>query len=211
MVITEIKKQRNHLFSIAFDNKTEALLDKKTVIDNGLFVGQALHKKELDSLSEESDYQRAFSRAVWYIEQGDISKKALHQKLIRAKFNEKNIEKVILRLAELGLLDDDRLAKRLAEKLLSSNISKRAALSKMAAKGIDFALAKEILDDMECSPQNQIRAVIDKKYKTKLSTPEGVKKVFAALQRLGFGYSDIREVLKAYSEELEFSEENYGL
>ena len=211
MIITEIKKQRNHLFCVSFDNETQALLDKKTVVESGLFIGQDLKKAELDHLLAESDYQRAFSRGVWYIEQGDISKKALKTKLLRAKFSEENAEKVILRLFELGLLDDERLAERLAEKLLSSNISKRAALSKMAAKGIDFALAKRVLEEAECSPQSQIRAVIDKKYKNKLSTPEGVRKVFAALQRLGFGYSDIRDVLKAYSEELEYSEENYGL
>ncbi len=211
MIITEIKKQRNHLFCLSFDNETQALLDKKTVIDNGLFVGQEIEKREFDSLLAESDYQRTFSRAVWYIEQGDVSKKALKTKLIRAKFSEENIEKVIFRLGELGLLNDEDFAERLAERLLSSNISKRAALSKMAAKGIDFSLAKEILDSAECSAQEQIRAVIDKKYKTKLSSPDGVRKVFAALQRLGFGYSDIRDVLKAYSEELEYSEENYGL
>lgn len=211
MVITEIKKQRNHLFAIVFDDNSEALIDKKTVIDSGLFIGQTLGKNELASLSEESDYQRAFSRAIWYIEQGDISKKALKLKLLRAKFTEKSTEKAISRLLELSLLDDARLAERLAEKLLSSNISKRAALSKMAAKGIDFSLAKEVLEQSVCSPEAQIRAVIDKKYKNKLSSPEGVRKVFAALQRLGFGYSDIRAVLKAYSEELEFSEENYGL
>ncbi len=211
MKISAIDKHRGHLFEIKFSNEESVLLDQKTAIDNGLFVGQELTAAELKKLKEQSDYQRAFSRAVWYIEQSSLSRRALKQKLLRAKFGESIIEKVLERLTELSLLDDEALAERLAERLTENNISFRAALSKMTAKGIDYATAKAALDATERDTEAQIRAVIEKKYKNKLSDAESTKKVFAALQRLGFGYSDIRAVLRAYSEELDFSEENYGL
>ena len=211
MEITAITKRRNHLFELVFLDGQPLELDKKTVIDNGLFVGQDLSDAQIKSLKELSDYQRAFSRAVWYLEQGDLSRKALLQKLERAKFEEAAIEKALNRLTELSLINDEALAERLAERLIQDNISTKAALLKMTAKGIDFATAKAALEDIECDTESQIRAVIEKKYKNKLSDADSTRRVFAALQRLGFGYSDIRAVLKAYSEELEYSEENYGL
>lgn len=211
MEITAIKKGKNHLFSVELLGADAITLDKKTVIDEGLFVGQDLSAKQISALKSASDYTRTLSRAVWYLERGDLSEKALRQKLSRAKFPEKAIEKAILRLNELALLNDEGLAERLAEKLLENNISERAAVQKMVAKGLDYSLAKRAVEDLNTDPMPQIRAIIEKKYKKKLESPENAPKVFAALQRLGFSYSDIRAALKAYSEEIEFSEENYGL
>ena len=211
MEITAIKKQRNHLFLVEFLGADPITLDKKTVIDEGLFVGQNLSGEQISVLKDSSEYTRTLSRAVWYLEQGDLSEKALRQKLSRAKFPEKATEKVIFRLKELSLINDESYAERLAEKLLGANISERAAVQKMVAKGLDYSLAREVVSGIETDSLTQIRAVIEKKYKKKLLDPENTKKVFAALQRLGFQYSDIRLALKEYSEELEYSEENYGL
>lgn len=211
MEITAIKKQKNHLFLIELLGAEPVLLDKKTVIDEGLFVGQDLKPQEISALKEASDYTRALSRAVWYLERGDLSEKALREKLTRAKFENNTTEKVILRLRELALINDTAFAERLAEMLLKNNISERAAVQKMVAKGLDYSLAREAVKGIDTDIAAQIRAVIEKKYKNKLSNPENTPKVFAALQRLGFPYSEIRAVLKAYSEELEFSEDYYGL
>ena len=207
MEITAITKRRQHLFCVELTDADSILLDAKTVTDNGLFVGQQLSADGLSKLQRESDYARAFSRAVWYIERGDISEKALKDKLKRAGFEITAIEKAAERLTELGLIDDTALAERMAARLTESNVSVRAALIKMTAKGIDRATAKTALEGIECDAAEQIRAVIEKKYKSKLTDADSVRRVFAALQRLGFGYSDIRSVLKQYSEELQYEED----
>ena len=207
MEITAITKCRQHLFCVELTDAKSVLLDAKTVTDNGLFVGQQLSADGLSKIQRESDYARAFSRAVWYIERGDISEKALKDKLKRAGFEITAIEKAAERLTELGLIDDTALAERMAARLTESNVSVRAALIKMTAKGIDRATAKAALENIECDAAQQIRAVIEKKYKSKLPDADSVRRVFAALQRLGFGYSDIRSVLKQYSEELQYEED----
>lgn len=207
MEITAIEKRRAHLMQIEFLEGEAALLDSKTVAENGLYVGQQLTAEELQKLKDLSDYTRALSRAVWYIERSALSEKALRDKLIRAGFPPAVCEKCTARLCELGLLDDTALAERLAEQLTTANISQRAALSRMVAKGIPRDVAAAALENTECDAESQIRAVIDKKYKTRLGSPEQVRKVFAALLRLGFSYGDVRAVLKSYTEELEYSEE----
>lgn len=207
MEITAIEKRRAHLVQIEFSEGEAALLDSKTVAENGLYVGQQLTAEELQKLKDLSDYTRALSRAVWYIERGALSEKALRDKLIRAGFPPAVCEKCTARLCDLGLIDDTALAERLAEQLTAANISQRAALSRMVAKGIPRDIAAAALENTECDAESQIRAVIDKKYKTRLGSPEQVRKVFAALLRLGFSYGDVRAVLKSYTEELEYSEE----
>lgn len=211
MEITAINKRRSHLYEIELLGADPVPLDIKTVTDNGLYVGQKISEQRLSQLQKESDYTRAMSRAVWYIERGDLSEKALCDKLKKAGFTAEAIEKTAARMIELGLINDTSLAERMATRLLESNVSLRQALFKMTAKGIPRDIAKEALEGVECDVEGQIRAVIEKKYKNKLSDHDNTQKVFAALQRLGFGYSDIRSVLKQYSEELEYSEEQYGL
>jgi len=51
-----------------------------------------------------------------------------------------------------------------------------------------------------------IKLLINKKYAKRLDTEEGVKKVFAALIRKGFSFSDVRKALKEYSLELDCEE-----
>ncbi len=211
MEITAISKRRGHLYEIELLGADPVTLDIKTVTDNGLYVGQEISEQRLSQLQRESDYTRAMSRAVWYIERGDLSEKALCDKLNKAGFTLAAIKKTAERLIELELINDAALAERMATRLLESNISLRQALLKMTAKGIPRDIAKQALEGVECDAESQIRAIIEKKYKNKLSDRDNTKKVFAALQRLGFGYSDIRSVLKQYSEELEYSEEQYGL
>lgn len=211
MIITEIAKQRGHLYEIFLDNGESALLDTQTVAESGLYKGAEISEERLHILCEKSDYTRAFSRAVWYIERGDISRKALCDKLKKAGFTLKAINESVDRLCELNLINDTVLAERTAEMLLENNISARQAFLKMVNRGIPRDIAKAALENIEHSPESQIRAVINKKYKNKLSDPANTQKVFAALMRLGFGYSDVRNVLKAYCEEIEYSEDSYGL
>lgn len=94
---------------------------------------------------------------------------------------------------------------------MQSGISPREAESKMFLKGIDRATAKAALQMFEVDEQSQIKLVINKRYRTKLENAENIPKVFAALQRKGFKYSDIKKVLSEYSEQLKYSEEEYGV
>ena len=53
----------------------------------------------------------------------------------------------------------------------------------------------------------QIKELLKTKYRTRLGSEDGVRKTFAALQRKGFSYGDIRAALSEYSEKLENCEE----
>ena len=207
MQITEIKRRRGHLCEIVCDNGEAVLLDSDLVAEKALGIGDELSADTIKKLKGESDYRRAVSRSIWYIERGDLSEKSLYGKLKKAGFSDVTTKAAVVRMKELSLIDDESYAERLAERLLASAVSRREALFKMVNKGLPRDVASAALDMFECNPCDQIRALVNKKYRTKLADAESVQKVFAALARKGFNYGDIKTVLKEYSEELKYSEE----
>lgn len=211
MIITELKPQRGHLLCASFDNGKTVLFDKDFALENGIREGGELSEKELTEYIGQSEYRRAMSRAVWYIERGSLSRKKLLEKLLKAGIMSGACHKAVLRMQELDLINDEAFAERLAEQYLTSGISVREAEAKMFQKGIDRAIAKAALDMFEVDATAQIKLLIHKKYRSKLQNADNVPKVFAALQRKGFKYSDIKKVLSEYSEQLNNSEEDYGV
>lgn len=207
MLILEVKKDKKHLFKVIFQNGEEILIDKTVLEENSVYEGMDLSVEDISNLLESSDYYRARSRALWYLDRADHTEKALYQKLLRAGFPKKASAKVLARLVEIGAVDDRRYAERYAERCVEANISKREALHKMLEKGVPINLAKEVLNDIETDELSQIKALLEGKYAYKLSRDGGVQKVYASLIRKGFSFSAVKEALKVYSEELENSEE----
>ncbi len=203
MQIITLKKDKLHLTRLSLDNGSEALIDNDVCFERCLKVGSNLTESSLKELLEESDYRRAKSRAVWYLDRADHTEKGLYDKLLRGGFKKESAAKVVARFIEVGLLDDRRFAKNYAERLESGNYSKREILQKLTLKGVPYAVAKEVLEDTENGEQQKIKSLLEKKYQTKLQKEGGAQKVFASLVRKGFSYAQVREALKSYIEEFE--------
>ena len=207
MIITEIKKDKKHLMRISFSNGEEILLDTDTCTENRLIKGLELDEETVAELYFDSEYKRAKSRALWYLDRMDYTEKSLSQKLNRAGFSKESVAAVMANLVEFGMVDDRRYAERYAQRLIEQNTSKREALNKMYLKGIPYDLAKEVLEEIDTDELSQIAELLERKYAAKLNDEKGGEKVFAALIRKGFSYSAVRTALKKYIEELEYSED----
>lgn len=207
MTVILVSKDKKHLTKICFTDDIEVLIDNDVCIENGLCEGMNLDLEELEKIKFESEYKRAKSRALWYLDRMDYTEKKLFEKLTLAGFDKKASAKVLSNLTEFGLIDDRRFAIRYAERLLESNVSKRQALGKLYQKGVPYDLAKEVLESQEVDAISQLEELIAKKYASKLTTENGTQKVFAALIRRGFSFGDVKTALKKYNEELEFCEE----
>lgn len=205
MKITEIKPSKLHLNSLTLSNGEEILIDKDVCAEHSLIADMEIESEELKELKFQSDYARAKSRALWYLDRMDYSEKALYDKLVLKGFDKKASSAVIAKFVDLGLLDDRRYAERLCEKLLNSGNSKRAAVQKMRQKGLAYDLCKEILEETEADEGDTLSRLIERKYSGKLGDRENYHKVYAALVRRGFSYSDVRNALKKYIED--FSED----
>lgn len=202
MIVSEILKDKKHLMKLTLDDGSEIFLDKDICSQKALKKGTAISEEELKALKYESEYARAKSRALWYLDRSDHTEKALFDKLVRAGFDKKACAAVIGRFVELGLIDDRRYAENFAERCNESNISSREALHKMLQKGVSYDMAREVLNELDTDEISQIKNLIEKKYSYKLTLPNGGQKVFAALARKGFSYSSIRQVLNEYISEM---------
>lgn len=204
MKVTALKQMKKAITAVSFEDGSELLLDSELVIIENIKVGS--YVDDLQKLEYLSDYKRAKSRALWYLSRGDLSEKALYDKLLRGGFSEKASRDAVERMKELGLVNDEAYAARMAEYLMSSGVSKREAEYKLISRGIPRDIAHSLCDsdEDECS---KIKYLLEHKYANKLKDEESVKKVFAALIRKGFSYSDVKSAMKEYSEEILYSED----
>lgn len=201
MIITDIKPARKALSSVYIDGEYAMKLDTATLQENCIKVGTQLDDEELKELIEKSDYKRAKEKALWLISGRDYSKKQLADKLKRESSAD-TAEEVCERMEELGLVNDESYARRYASDLLNiKKMSKKGAMYKLMEKGIERELCEEILEEFEVDPVEQLVELIDRKYADKLDDEKGRRRTIAALQRLGYGWSDIKSALAEFEEE----------
>ncbi|MDD6989115.1 regulatory protein RecX [Ruminococcus sp.] len=200
MLITAIEPRRKAMSALYIDGEFVMNLDTRTLIENRFDVGREIDDDDLHEIINLSNERRAKEKALWLISYRDHSKKELTDKIKRT-CDEESAEKAVERMEELGLVNDRVFAERYARKLLfTKRMSKTAASYELARKGIDRELADEILDSIDVDEREQIREVIEKKYRN-ISDEKIKRRAFSALQRLGYRFDDIRAVLEEYTEE----------
>lgn len=195
MLITAIEPRRKALSALFLDGEFVMNLDTQTLIENRFDVGREIDDEELQEIIELSNERRAKEKALWLISYRDHSKKELRDK-IRRTCDDASAEKAVERMEELGLVNDENFARRYARKLIfEKKMSKRAALFELSRKGIDKETAEEILDEIDVDYREQIKDFLDKKYRD-LSDEKTKRRAVAALQRLGYGWEDIRAAME---------------
>lgn len=201
MTITEIKPARKALSIIYIDGEYAMKLDTATLQENCIKVGTVLDDEELKELIEKSDCKRAKEKALQLLSGKDYSKRELTDK-IKKYSSAETAEEVCERMEELGLVNDESYARRYAHDLLYiKKMSKKGARYKLMEKGIERDLCDDILDEFEVDPVEQIAEIIERKYADKLDDDKGRRRAVAALQRLGYGWSDIKSALAEFDYE----------
>lgn len=199
MTITAIEPRRKGLSAVYIDGEFAMKLDTQTLLENRFDVGRDIDDEELHEIIALSNERRAKEKALWLISYRDHSKKELADK-IRRTCDEESAQKAVERLEELGLVNDEGFARRYAEQLIfSKHMSKRGASYELSRKGIDKDLAQEILDNIEVDEDEEIRAVLEKKYRN-LDDEKIRRRAVSALQRLGYGWDSIRRAMDNYTD-----------
>lgn len=207
MRIIEIKREKKHTVKVSFEN------GKAFNFDLDYWNGICLHENDqiddetLNYHLGESEYIRAKARGLWFLDRADYSEKTLYEKIVAGGISSVAAARAIARIKELGLIDDEKFAARLASQMSNANVSKREAYAKLYNKGIPKDVIKSVLEETSFDEIEQIKAVIDKKYHNKMDSKENIQKVYAALIRKGFSYSAVSQVIKKYTKEIEYNEE----
>ncbi|MBQ7204098.1 MAG: regulatory protein RecX [Eubacterium sp.] len=192
MIITH-QKGRGKKIHLALDNEYQITTDIDFWAENFVKDGTDITENEWQELVNKINFKKALNKCYDLLSRRDHSEKELKTKLLRTVDSE-NADKAIERMKEYGYLDDEKYAKTLLKHLKDDKkMSESFIKQEMAKRGISRDIVVELLENEELDNVSAACDLIQSKYRLKLQKENGREKVFAALIRKGFKYSDVKE------------------
>ena len=197
MKIIEVSRLRRSLYRLDFEQGDSIEVEVRTFDESRFAVGQDITEEQLNTLLATSRYNRARERALYLLGLRDYACKELEEKLY-SEAEPATAAAVVERLREVGLLDDERYAARLARSLSEvKHYPRRRIEQELRHRGISPVLAQAAAEEVEGEEYEQALAILQKKYYNKLTDPDSRRRVIAALARRGFSYGAIRRAFDA--------------
>jgi regulatory protein len=195
---------------IHIDGEYLLTVDSDFWLSCGYVSGDEINSEELAAFKTAASSRCAFNAGLNYLDFREYSVREIRTKLLR-KFDEEYVDTAVEKLCELNLINDERYASLLANELFErKKYGKNRIKSELFKRGIDSDtinnVLTEIFDAEETDNIKRIVDIINKKYYNNMADENGRKKVFGALVRLGYGFSDIREAMRSYCDD-EYYEE----
>ncbi|MEE0443530.1 MAG: RecX family transcriptional regulator [Acutalibacteraceae bacterium] len=199
------KSGRKDKIHIYIDGEYLLTVDEIFWFSCGLVSGDEINEEELTAFEEAAGSRRAFNSALNSLDYRDHSEKEIRAKLLR-KHDADYVDEAVEKLIELDLVNDERYAENYARELFErKKFGKMRIKSELRAKGISADIANAAVEELfeEEEPDNVQRIVdiIGKRYYNRMNNEVGRKKVFSALQRMGYSFSDIREAMSEFSDD----------
>lgn len=200
MELTAAEPRRHRLTQLYIDGEQAVKVDTETFLRSGLRPGDELTDEQLHELLQASDAHRAQEKALYLLEYRSHSKKELAEKIARTAASYEAAQAAADRMEELGLVDDEDYARRAARDMFQrKQWGPLRVKQELRQKGISPELIDELLAEYEDADaaQGSIQAVLDRKYPGWQEDERVRRRAFAALQRLGYPYADIRQAMQA--------------
>lgn len=199
------KSGRKDKIHIYIDGEYLLTVDEIFWFSCGLVSGDEINEEELTAFEEAAGSRRAFNSALNSLDYRDHSEKEIRAKLLR-KHDADYVDEAVEKLIELDLVNDERYAENYARELFErKKFGKMRIKSELRAKGISADIANAAVEELfeEEEPDNVQRIVdiIGKRHYNRMNDEVGRKKVFSALQRMGYSFSDIREAMSEFSDD----------
>ena len=198
-IITAIKPQRNRqdIFNLFIDGKFSFSVGFDVITEAGLYPGQELSDHELDKLKESGQFRRALDLGLRYLSYRPRSQAELRTRLRRYGCEAGVIERVLAELRRMGLADDEEFARFWKENRESFNPrGQRLLASELRSKGVDAEIISEVIagidEELSAYQAGRKRA----KNLSGLEYYDFRKNLGGFLQRRGFGYAVVRDVVE---------------
>ena len=185
-------KGRGKKIHLLLDDEYQITTDIDFWAEHYFKDGTEITQEEWESLTDCIYYKKEVDKCYDLLSRRDHSVKELKTKLLRT-VDEKNADKAIEKMLELGYLDDEKYARNLVKYLAQTrNMSKNHIKQEMFKRGIPNEIIILVMEDYEFDNVSCVVDLILTKYRNKLNNEDGNKKVIASLMRKGFSYSDIK-------------------
>lgn len=195
MKITAIKAAVKTIgrFNVFVDGAYSFSLDESQIITTGIRVGREYTEAELTHLKEESEFGKAYGRALQYVFRRPRSEKELRDYAWRKGWEPPMTERVMNRLRDKGYLDDAKFADAwVRHRAMGKPMSARRLRLELRQKGLAPELIEQALDkDDTFDEHTALRTLVAKKR----SRYTDEQKFIAYLVRQGYSYDDVKTVL----------------
>jgi len=148
-----------------------------------------------------SESERAYERALSYLEKRDRTELEVSRKLAEAGFSETVIDSTLERLKEARLVDDEDYAARYLEALKAKGRGRLRISAEMRRKGLSEELVRNTLDD-GLDREDEREMAVSKARRMMEEIPEGTDprkaaaKVNRRLASQGFTYEVIGDAMR---------------
>ncbi len=130
-----------------------------------------------------------------------LSARMLEQKLLEKEFCEQAAAYAVERMRVLGAIDDEAFAQLVLRTYTRKGCGALRIRQEMRRRGVPGEIIDETLEDFEPN-WDAMRTLLDRRLDGDVSDRRECEKAMAALQRRGFTFSQIREAMAAYRDEV---------
>ena len=179
------------------------LLSACVFADLHLTVGEC-DREAFDAASDAAELYRATKKGLSLLGYGASSQKALCRKLVMKGFSKEIAQKAAKDISKNGFINESTDAAREAERCAAKLWGKKRIIAHLRSKGYSEENVREAVYSLEDSGIDfaEVCAERLKKAVDSLpSDPKEMQKLIASLMRYGFSGSEIKEAIKAFSNE----------
>ncbi|MFJ7936625.1 recombination regulator RecX [Sporosarcina sp. NPDC096371] len=200
-VITKITQQKkdHERYNIFLDEKYAYSVHESVLVKFGLTKGMTLEDWSIDDMVYEDEIRKAFNRALHYLGFRMRSEFEVKKKLLELDYGEAIVLEAIVKLKELGFLNDENFSEALLQtQKNSSSKGPRAIQQEMQKKGIGKELQDKVLESYSEDEQLQIASKLAEKAANanRSVAPAQLKqKIQNALLRKGYSFDIIKQAL----------------
>ena len=193
MIVKNLKKNKNK-YVVTIDN-TDYTFSENIIVKYRLVKGKEIDNQTLKSAISENDYDSLYLKAERYAINYRKSEKEIVRYLKNKECDNQTIQKIVLKLRSLKLIDDSSLVIDLANSLVKKYNGKKMIEAKLKEKGINDELIDMALDNIDYDLYINYLEKLYLKVKDKYNKFDDdyirINKIKAYLISRGYSYNDI--------------------
>ena len=199
MLITKLEPFGSRV-KIYINNDFAFVLYKGEISKYGLKEGKEIPSNTYSVIMNKL-FDRGKERALYMLDKSYKTKRYVMDKLKAGLYPENIIDKVVVFLEEINLINDLRYAEMYIDYKRASK-SKKQIVQDLYVKGVDKKLIDQALEESDFSDKESLNKYIEKrKNKYDLTDRKDIQKFYSYLVSKGYSYGDVKDALRDYIDE----------
>lgn len=207
MKITDLAEYKGETWFVELDGGSKFYINRSIVEEFSLSEGMSVSPSALEQIKGADILRKAKKRSLYLLGERDMCRGELLSKLTKT-YGSEIAEEAVDYAAELGYINDEEYAPKLAEYLIRrKRWGVYRAKRDMIHRGLDAELVENTLAEFsEEELDEELCGLIEKKYSSKISDYDDRRRTIAALMRRGYGYASIKRCIERLLEDEEIDD-----